>query len=111
MIHFIRGYFDGDGTVCCVKTHCKRVLANGEEKKYEVTNYNWNIISHNKEPLLIIKNALEKNYGISPNILEDKKGNFLIEINKKEDFFKMRDALYADAHFYLSRKREKYFSI
>lgn len=111
MIHFIRGYFDGDGTVCCVKTSKKYTLISGEEKRYEVTNYNWNIISHNKEPLLIIKSVLEENYEIRPNILEDKRGNFLIEINKKEDFFKMRDILYADAHFYLSRKREKYFSI
>lgn len=105
MIHFIRGYFDGDG--CVSVTNGIRKIK-GREYKYH--NYTWSIISHNKEPLCFIKNFLEENYEIYSNVIQEKRGNYLILINRKNDFFKFRDILYQNAEFFLSRKKEKYYS-
>lgn len=107
--HFLRGYFDGDGCVCVTNGTRKYTLKNGEEKYYTYQNYNWNIISFNERHLYFIKDFLKK-YNIKSNILKNKKC-YLIEINKKEDFFKMRDLLYKDSNFYLTRKKEKYMGI
>lgn len=104
--HFLRGYFDGDGTVCCV--NAKRIY-NGKEYKFK--NYNWSIISNKKETLESIKKILEDKFEIHSNLLKDGRGHFLIEINRTKDFFKMRDFLYKDSNYFLSRKKDKYFSI
>ena len=50
-------------------------------------------------------------YGIYANIVKDSRRYFLLEINRKLDFFKMRDILYTDANFFLSRKKDKYMAI
>ena len=106
-IHFIRGYFDGDGTVYHLNGVSKR--SNGREYPYD--NYNWSIISNTNEHLLNIKKRLMSLYGIYANIINDGRGHFLLEINRKVDFFKMRDVLYRNANFFLSRKKDKYMAI
>lgn len=106
MSHFIRGYFDGDGVVC--ETRGFRKIKN---KEYPYTNYNWSIISSKKENIIPIQEFLYEQYNIKSNIINDKRGNFLIEINKKKDFFKIREILYENAHFFLKRKKEKFFNI
>lgn len=111
MIHFIRGYFDGDGTVCYTHGISKKKLSNGEYKEYPYNNYNWNIISNNEKIIRIISDFLKENFGIHSNIINDKRGHYLVEINRKKDFFYMRELLYKDATLFLTRKKEKYFSI
>ena len=111
MIHFIRGYFDGDGTVCYTHGISKKKLSNGEYKEYPYNNYNWSIISNNEKVIRIISNFLSEKFGIHSNIINDKRGHYLVEINRKKDFFTMRDLLYKNATMFLSRKKEKYFSI
>lgn len=105
MIHFIRGYFDGDGTVSVTKG--KRKIK-GRECNY--CNYTWSILCHNKEPLVAIKDFLEKEYNIFSNIIKEARGNYIILINRKIDFFKFREILYNNANYFLKRKKEKYFS-
>lgn len=111
MIHFIRGYFDGDGTVCYSHGFSKKKLSNGEYKKYQYNNYNWNIISNSEKTVRIVSNFLKEKFGINSNIINDKRGHYLVEINRKKDFFYMRELLYKDATLFLARKKEKYFSI
>jgi len=106
MIHFIRGYFDGDGTV-----YFKRVKKKIGNKTYITENCNWSIISHCSNHLYQIQDFLLKKHGIKANILEDSKGNFLISINRKDDFMKMRNVLYDNAHISLTRKKDKYENI
>lgn len=105
MMHFIRGYFDGDGTVYAGVASKK---VNG--KQYRVENCNWSIISHCECHLVQIKEYLENKHGIKSNIIKDGRGNFLVMINRKEHFIKFRDILYENAHYYLKRKKDKYMS-
>lgn len=110
MIDFIRGYFDGDGTVCMTSGFKKYTAKNGEIKYTNYQNYNWSIISKKKEHLLVIQNFLQDEYGLHSNIIEDKRGNYLIEINRKNDFRKIRDILYNNKTYFLKRKHDKFFS-
>lgn len=105
-IHFLRGYFDGDGTVCC--TNGKRLY---KGKMYFYRNFNWSIISNKKQHLEKIQERLHRLYNIHANLLCDTRGHFLLEINRKYDFFKMRDVLYDNANYFLLRKKEKYMAI
>lgn len=105
-IHFIRGYFDGDGTVYSGIVNHKR-----KNKIYQSRNYNWNIISHNKEHLVLLQEFLKTEYQIKTNVISDIRGNFLLSITSKENFKKMRDVLYENANFFLKRKYEKYMTI
>lgn len=112
MKDFIRGYFDGDGTVHiskCIK-RCK--LKNDIIKQYITINYNWSIISHTNEHLYIIKDFLEKKYNLHCNMFTEKRGgNFIIEINRKDDFYKIYEILYTNANYFLNRKKEKFMVI
>ena len=111
LIHFIRGYWDGDGCSCITQVTKKHITKDGILKKYSYLNYNWNVISFTDKHLLILKEFLNKNYNINSNIIKTKKGHFLLEINKKNDYFMMRNVLYENANFYLTRKKEKYMTI
>lgn len=110
LIHFIRGYFDGDGCVCKINAK-RRYMTNSGEKISEVENFIFNITSHKVEHLLVLRDKIMELYGIKANIIKNTAGNYLIEINRKDDFFKMRDILYEDATYFLTRKKEKYYSI
>lgn len=109
--HFIRGYFDGDGCVCKTIVKHKYRTKSGEERVCEGENFNFNICSFKKEHLESLSDKIHVLYGIAPNVIADSRGYYLLEINKKEDFFKMRDIIYGGATYFLSRKKEKYFSI
>ncbi len=110
MIDFIRGYFDGDGTVCVTQGKKRYVDKHGVEKTTKYHNYNWSIISKKKEHLVVIKNFLEDKYGIHSNIISDNRGNFLIEVNRKHDFVTLKSVLYNEKTYYMQRKKDKYFS-
>lgn len=110
MIDFIRGYFDGDGTVCVTKGMKKYVTSKGEIKQTPYHNYNWSIISKTTKHLYIIKDYLLKECGVHSNILEDGRGNFLIEVNRKNDFKKLCELLYDGKSYFLKRKKDKFFS-
>lgn len=86
-------------------------MKDGTKKQYDYINYNWSIISHTNEHLYIIKDFLYKNYKLHCNIIKESRGNFLIEINRKKDFYKMEELLYQNANFFLKRKREKFMAI
>lgn len=106
MIHFIRGYFDGDGTV-----YSKEVVRVRNGRQISSENCNWSILSHNSHHLHQIQKFLSEECGIYSNIIKDGRGNFLISITRKTDFMKMRELLYKDATLYLDRKKEKYESV
>lgn len=105
-MHFLRGYFDGDGCVCFT-TGKKQIKG----KTYNYNNYNWSITSNTKNHLLEIQKRLSHVFDIHANILKDTRGYFLLEVNRKRDFFKLRDFLYEDSNFALPRKKEKYMAI
>lgn len=110
-IHFLRGYFDGDGTVYSNIVNKQHKCLNGEIKKYKFRNYNWSIIAHKNNHLKIIQKKLLEDYKIYSNIINDNRGNYLLMINRKKDFFLMRDLLYKKCNFFLKRKHSKFMNI
>lgn len=110
MRHFIRGYFDGDGSVYYHKGKKKYKLKNGTIKEYEYINRIWYIISYTKPHLVIIQNWLYRN-GIKANVYNDGRDNFILSVTKKDSFFKLRDLLYNNSNFFLKRKRDKFMLI
>ena len=111
LVHFIRGYWDGDGTSCITKGKKKHKLKSGEIKLYDYTNYNWNIISNTNSHLIILQNFLLNYFNIKANVLKESRGHFLLEVNRKKDYFLLREKLYENANFFLKRKKEKYMAI
>lgn len=108
--HFLRGYFDGDGTVYVGCVNRKLVLKNGETKCYKSTNYNWNIISYTDNHLIYLATCLKDFFNIKAHVLQEKRGYYLLQVNSKEDFFRLRSLMYSNAKYCLKRKRDKYFS-
>lgn len=109
-VHFIRGLFDGDGTVYCGVSEKKVKNKNDEIKVYKSLNCNWSIISHNHKFIEDLFYKIKNLYGIECNIINDKRGNKLLMINKKSDFIKWREILYGNANYFLERKRIKYYN-
>ena len=72
-------------------------------------NYNWNIISYTSSHLILIQKHLKEQYNIFANLLTTKKGHYLLEVNRKNDYFLLRDKLYENAEFYLKRKKDKIY--
>lgn len=108
--HFLRGYFDGDGTVYAGKQYI-----NYKNTKILSESFNWSIISYKKDHLILIQSIMKRLYDIDMNILTQKTPNknqcYLLSVNKKKHFFLLKKILYEDSVFYLRRKKEKYDNI
>lgn len=92
--HFIRGYFDGDGSITINHTY----------KKTNKINYKISIAGTN-EMLTSIKNFLGKN-----NLkLHNRKTYFVLDITGNNQLLQILDSIiYKDAEIYLERKYLKY---
>lgn len=90
--HFIRGYFDGDGTV----------YLNNKSEKLRFGFYG------TYKLLEDIKLYLNKELGLSNNKLYEKTGCWLLSYSKKEDINKFYDYIYSDADLFLTRKKMKF---
>lgn len=90
---FIRGMFDGDGTVCEM-SNSNKLLRIGIS-----------INAKQKEMLEIFESFCEDN-NIKISIYFDKRGNgaYFISINKKEDVLKFFNLIYSNCGIYLKRK-------
>lgn len=109
MIHFIRGYFDGDGHIGYSKVSKKHITKQNIKKDYNYINYNFSIISLDHNILLEISNFLEKN-----NFTISKKTNkdcLTISIHKKSEIESIFNLLYKDATIFMNRKYNKFREI
>ena len=93
--HFIRGYFDGDGSVT---THKPTGRKNN--------NYNWSILSYNKKILEDIQKFFYK-FNIITHVIKDGKGNFLIQTSSKKQISKIYELIYKNSTFQMDRKMNK----
>jgi hypothetical protein len=93
MIDFIRGYFDGDGSICKPK---------GRKISMCIT-------SANKEFLLEIKDFLQKEYNIKSSIYNDH-GAYNLRFFVKESL-KLGKLFYENDYLSLQRKKNKYYEI
>lgn len=87
---FVRGYFDGDGSVC-YKQHKKGVIAS---------------FCGTKEFLLELRNILNKNTDISNNASISKDGNIYVLSFGKKDTIKLSNWIYYPNCLCLPRKRQ-----
>lgn len=104
MHHFIRGVFDGDGSI----STCK----NKKTPNYEYHIFN---ITGNTPFLLDIQEELIKNCKVNKTKLNSpkryKNGTSMLCYGGSGNIEKIRSWLYKDATVYIERKYEKFFSI
>ena len=96
-VHYIRGIFDGDGTVYITKSNELRFGFYGTHKLvYQVEQY------------------LIDEIGINNNSIFDKDTVSFVTFAKKQDVINFYNLIYSNSHFYLNRKKEvfeKYFQL
>jgi len=90
--HFIRGYFDGDGSI-----------------SFSDKQIGLNFVSGSKNFLKEISNKLETEAKCKNANLVGTSENFkYIQFSAKDDLYKIHDYLYRNATIYMERKNEKY---
>lgn len=100
--HFIRGYFDGDGTISYY--YCKPDL---KWKKNERIRGHASICGKTKTMIEEITNFLKKN-NIKSSMCFAKRDKMWILTIPKSQLKKLYDLFYKDSYFYLSRKFNKF---
>lgn len=102
--HFIRGYFDGDGSICASKN---RSVVKGKLYEYEKPVFN---MIGTKEFLseMLIKMPIERcNYAETNNRSENM---IYMTVCKRSDVVKIYDYFYKDSTIFLERKYDKFTS-
>ena len=93
--HFLRGYFDGDGSII-----------------YTSYKYIWKIIS-TKDFCESVKKIIESIFNIKLSMEYDVKGNGITSVLKTQDrnnIKRIMDWLYKDAELYIQRKHDRYLN-
>jgi len=105
--HFVRGYFDGDGSIILSK-HTSYHTVSGKIKKYEYPTYTFMILG-TKE---LINKMLGK-INITHYILTNTKTDEIkcLRVTAKCEFQYLFDYLYGDSAIYLKRKYNKWLEI
>ena len=99
--HFIRGYFDGDGSI--IGSYVKPDL---KYKKNERFRAYWNIVSKTESILKEIQIFL-KEKGINSTICFARRDQMYQLSSPTSQLSKIYDLLYKDSYFYMKRKRDK----
>lgn len=98
-IDYIRGYFDGDGTIYST-TGC---------------NNRFEIIGASKDVIEQIRLFLSNNYNITCSLQERTLSNgtkiFKITYSSKEDLIKLYHLFYDNSELYIKRKKEKFQTV
>jgi len=101
MWHFIRGYFDGDGSFTYREN-------NRDDTGYSNKCYKFSICSKTNQCLTQILSFFNK-FGIKTKIWHHaKKDVFYLEVNRKNSIRLLYINLYKDAELFLQRKKEKF---
>lgn len=105
--HFIRGYFDGDGSIVLSK-HTSYHKVDGKIKKYEYPSYCFSVLSTEIFLINMINKMSIKHYKIlDTNTKEIKQ----IRVNAKCELEDLFDYLYGNSTIYLRRKYNKWLEI
>lgn len=103
MWHFIRGYFDGDGTV--------GVYQGNRSTGASYTNYKFSLIAKTSSLLLEIQQFFTK-YSISATVTKDiKRDVWYLYVSRKTDIGLLKRLLYDRATIFLTRKHSKFMAI
>ncbi len=93
MSHFIRGYFDGDGSVWCNKASGK--------------SWHVNFSSGNVTFLVLLHDHLSQKLGVSGQVYSLQKG-YSLDFSKKANVGAILKYIYKDSNFSMKRKKERY---
>ena len=104
--HFIRGYFDGDGSI----SYTIGIRKQGKNKGNQYFNHYCNFVSSTDFILKDILNFSSK-YNINFKLRPHKKKYYLIDITSITDLVYFYDFLYKDSTLCLTRKKEKFEKI
>lgn len=98
--HFVRGYFDGDGSISLMYS------PNGKTAR-ATTGFS----SGSKSFLKDLKKKLKKQIGIYSEIKPEHGKTWSLDIDKMEDILPFLNWMYEDAHIYLQRKYDRYIEL
>lgn len=109
VVHFIRGYLDGDGWVSCWNYNRKYKVSNGEIRICNMFSCCVGFCG-TKEFLDYICEEL-KEYGLNKVKYKHKSEIYEMNWGRKNNALKIYHALYDDAHIYMNRKYNKFIEI
>lgn len=103
LIHFIRGYFDGDGT--CVANIVKEKTRSKNKDCYYRVKPTFHIGAKTKTLITEIQNYF-KTYNVNLNIYYYNSNDFyFLKSSSKKEIKKIYDLFYCDSKYYLTRKK------
>jgi intein-encoded DNA endonuclease-like protein len=97
MCHFIRGIFDGDGSV-------------GIHNNHRYITYHFNIVGV-KSAMSRIRDIFFSNAGTNIGNISFHSNSYIIGWGGRRDMIKLRNYLYKDSTIYLERKRDIFYNI
>lgn len=110
MRHFIRGYFDGDGSIMFNRRKAHNRLS-GYNRKFSIACFNSDILKSIASAIGIehytIKHTEKNNFKIGDSNIKTASG-YLLDVTHKEDLKKIYYYLYNEAHFFFKRKKDKF---
>lgn len=104
MRHFIRGYFDGDGSFCSSHNSSYYNKTNGDSKKYSYKTGTWSLIG-TELFLKSLERYLDFHCTYTNSKTEEMK---YLSISGKSNLNKLYNFLYKDSDIYLTRKHNKF---
>jgi len=105
--HFIRGYFDGDGSIILSK-HTSYHKVGGVIKRYEYPAYTFMLLGTNKFLLNIIDIMKLNHYKITDTITDEIK---CLRVCAKCELKELFNYLYGGSNMYLKRKYNKWLDV
>lgn len=107
--HFIRGYFDGDGTVFYDRIYLKANICSVNIKFLEKLQNILNNFNINTRINVEIRKGKELKTPCKDSTSTNFKDMYRLFISKKEDLVKFKNFLYEDSTIFLSRKKDIFY--
>jgi len=108
--HFIRGYFDGDGSIMVNRRRTGNTLA-GYNKKFALSCYNKTILEQVMKKIGVakykIRETIKENFKIRDSKIKKASGN-LLEVFDTVDLKIIHSYLYSNATYFFKRKKDKF---
>ena len=109
MPHFIRGYFDGDGSIILQARRVGKRLS-GYNKEFNITGHKKIVLQQIGDLLKVAYkiNVIAKKSMLIDTYLADFKESYSLSVNDTESLAVIYHYLYEDATYFFKRKRDKF---
>jgi hypothetical protein len=111
--HFIRGYFDGDGSLTINVRKLGKICKNGKICKYRATDAYFSIVGTKDiiDNMAKYISLLGAHYEINKRHPERNNNNYTIRVSGNKQIKKICDYLYDNSTIYLDRKYDTYIRL